>query len=186
VRVPTGRPLSKPEAEQLLSVIDADDDAVIQGLTVALAIVLGVVDDLAWPRLIASASERAHWSERRVERLLSLDRLYLEDLLLELNEVRQLEHHVPAGSGQSAREAAGAMERVLTGLAARDSGAMRSAIRKVEELDVASTFRLAAALCDLLADAIDRGEVVTRADLDRVADALGPGPLAAIVEMIEA
>jgi len=183
--VQTGRALSKAEAQQLLSVIDDADEVVVAALRDALSIVLGIVDELGWEPLVGLAASRGGWGERRIERLQIQDRTYLEDLLLELNELRELEHRIDPGHGHEAREAAGAMERVLNALASADFDTMRRQIRRVEALDVAGRFRLAGALCDLLADALERGEVVRREDLDRVADALGPGPLAAIVEMIE-
>ena len=198
--------LTNDEAATLIGVIDSDDDAVRSALHAALAQVVGLPPDSDWATLVISAAVVANWTEMRREMLLLGDRTYFEDLLLELHHARTLEKkEASAGSiptldarasapvvrqvevkltGDDQKDAVSAMELAIRSVGMREPNAVRSALRQAEQLDRAQHFSYAAPLLDLIADELERDEDPSESLINRLVDALGAGPLSALVELV--
>jgi hypothetical protein len=168
--------LSKRDVEELLAAVDEDEAVLQAALTKALAVVLGL-DPAAtpWADVVERAAGEAGWPESRRHDLLDGDRDAMWDLAAELNELRTLR---PA-PGRQQREAVNAIERAIKGIKANKADAVRKAAATIQDLDRAGLYP---GLADALTKAAD--EIATNGSaspeaVTAVADALGPGPLAA-------
>jgi hypothetical protein len=84
--------------------------------------------------------------------------------------------------GQKQRQALTAAERAIEALGRRDSSAARMAIATAVERDQVGLFASMADAVYLAAAELDADGAISAATWDQVADAVGPGPLQALVE----
>lgn len=84
--------------------------------------------------------------------------------------------------GQSQRQALTAAERAIEALARRDPGAARSAVATAVERDQIGLFSRLADAVYLAASELESDEAVSEATINQLADAVGPGPLQALVD----
>jgi hypothetical protein len=84
--------------------------------------------------------------------------------------------------GQKQRQALTAAERALEALGRKDPAAARMAIATALERDQVGLFAAMADAVYLAASELESDGEITAATWDQVADAVGPGPLQALVE----
>lgn len=179
-----GRTLTKQETLVLLEALDGTETQLLEALHNAVAVVLGEPTDTSWAQLLSLAATSRRWSERRIEMLNTDERMWLEDLALELCEVRGLEL---AGREPSATPHSGASDFVAVALDAlrRLNGTdVRRASLALREADTEHSWFELTLLLDMASDRLDTGKSLSEALVVRIADVLGPGPFAAMVELI--
>ena len=168
--------LSKRDVEELLAAVDSDGATLQAALTKALALALGTAPATAqWDDVVERAATEAGWPESRKRDLLAADRDAMWDLAAELNELRNLR---PA-PGRQQREAVSAIERAIRALKAGKADGVRTAAATVAELDRAGLYPGLVDALDNAADELASGAPLSAERRQAVADALGPGPLAA-------
>ncbi len=86
--------------------------------------------------------------------------------------------------GQSQRQALTAAERALEALGRKDPSAARTAVATAMERDQIGLFSSLADAVYLAATELERDEEISESTWNQLADAVGPGPLAGIVEQI--
>jgi len=84
--------------------------------------------------------------------------------------------------GQKQRNALTAAERSLRALGGGDPDSARRAVARAMELDQIGIYSALGPAVEAGALDLDRGGVVSEASWEAIADALGPGPLAATVD----
>ena len=84
--------------------------------------------------------------------------------------------------GQKQRQALTAAERAIEALGRKDASAARMAISTAVERDQVGLFASLADAIYLAAAELDSDDEISAATWNQVADAVGPGPLQALVE----
>ena len=84
--------------------------------------------------------------------------------------------------GQLQRQALSAAERAIEALGRRDPGGARMAIATAVEKDQVGVFAMLADAVYLAASQLEADEEISEATWNQLADAVGPGPLQALVE----
>lgn len=86
--------------------------------------------------------------------------------------------------GQAQRQALTAAERALEALGRKDPGAARSAVATAVERDQVGLFASLADAIYLAASQLEEDQEIPESTWNQLADAVGPGPLQALVEQL--
>lgn len=86
--------------------------------------------------------------------------------------------------GQAQRQALTAAERALEALGRKDPGAARSAVATAVERDQVGLFASLADAIYLAASQLEEDKEIPESTWNQLADAVGPGPLQALVEQL--
>jgi hypothetical protein len=179
-----GRTLTKQETLVLYEVLDGPDDELVAALHHAVAVVLGEPAELSWAHLLSVAAASRRWSQRRIDMLLATERTWLEDLTLELCEVRGLEMANREPLSESHVETSEFIRIALDALRRLNPHDVRRASLALREADAEHSWFELTLLLDMASDQLAAGKSLSESLVLRISDVLGPGPFAAMVELV--